>query len=78
MLARIMLSLVMCTYGTKFLRKQNYLLGIEWWIVGISGANFAFYWISSSQASYAIMIYLDAFSRLFGIPVIGVLGMMAV
>ncbi len=78
MLASIMLCLVMCTYGTKFLKKRNYLLGIEWWIVGVSGANFALYWITLSQTSYAIMLYLDAFSRLFGIPVIGILGMMAV
>lgn len=78
MLASMMLSVVMCFYGTKFLKKRNYLLGIEWWIVGISGANFALYWITVSETSYAIMLYLDAFSRLFGIPVIGVLGMMAV
>ena len=78
MLASIMLCLVMCFYGTKFLQKRNYLLGIEWWIVGVSGANFALYWVTSSPTSYSIMIYLDAFSRLFGIPVIGVLGMMAV
>ena len=78
MLASIMLSLVMCIYGTKFLRRRNYLLGIEWWVVGISGANFALYWITTSETSYALMLYLDAFSRLFGIPVIGILGLMAV
>ena len=78
MLASILLSLVMIIYGTKFLKKRNYLLGIEWWIIGISGANFALYWVTMSETSYAIMLYLDAFSRLFGIPVIGILGMMAV
>ncbi|MGR8948499.1 MAG: hypothetical protein ACU84Q_10655 [Gammaproteobacteria bacterium] len=78
MLASIMLSLVMGFYGAKFLKKRNYLLGIEWLIIGVSGANFAFYWITLSETSYAIMLYLDAFSRLFGIPVIGILGMMAV
>lgn len=78
MLASILLSYVMFKYGFKFLSKRNYLLGIEWLIVGVSGANFAFYWITLSEASYALMIYLDAFSRLFGIPVIGALGMMAI
>ena len=78
MLASIMLSLVMFFYGYRFLKKRNYLLGYEWLIIGFSGANFAFYWISLSQTSYSLMIYLDAFSRLFGIPVIGALGMMAV
>ena len=78
MLASILLSFVMFKYGFKFLKKRNYLLGIEWLIIGVSGANFALYWVTSSEASYSLMIYLDAFSRLFGIPVIGILGMMAV
>ena len=78
MLASMMLSYVMFKYGFKFLSKRNYLLGIEWLIVGVSGANFALYWMTSSQTSYALMIDLDAFSRLFGIPVIGALGMMAI
>lgn len=73
-----MLSFVMFKYGLKFLKERNYLLGIEWLIIGVSGLNFAFYWITLSEYSYSLMIYLDAFSRLFGIPVIGILGMMSV
>ena len=74
----ILLSVVMFIYGFKFLKKRNYLLGLEWLVIAVSGANFAFYWITTSSTSYTIMIYFDAFSRLFGIPIIGILGMMVV
>ncbi|WP_454740012.1 hypothetical protein [Cupriavidus necator] len=65
-------------YGLKFLRKGNYLLGIEWLVVTFSGTNFLLYALGGSQASYRISFFCDAFSRGFGIPVIAVAGLMAV
>lgn len=72
-------------YGWKFLKKKNYLLGLEWWIVAISGTNF-FFWALAHDAGleglsaglYSVAYYFDAFSRAFGFPVIAVAGLMAV
>lgn len=64
------------TYGVLFLRRRNYLLGIEWLIVGFSGANFLAFFLSGNQSLYSISYFFDAFSRGFGIPVIAVAGLM--
>lgn len=66
------------TYGVKFLRKRNYLLGLEWLVVGFSAANFLVYFSTQSESAYLIAYFCDAFSRGFGIPIITVLGLMAV
>ncbi|MDH1100418.1 hypothetical protein [Pseudomonas mosselii] len=66
------------TYGIKFLRKGNVLLGLEWLIVAFSGTNFLIYLLTQSQISYGISFFCDAFSRGFGIPIVTVLGLMAV
>lgn len=65
-------------YGWKFLKKDNVLLGLEWWVVAISGTNFFFYALTESQVLYGGAYFLDAFSRAFGLPVIGIAGLMAV
>lgn len=64
-------------YGWKLLRQRNYLLGLEWWVVGVSGTNFFFYSLSGSARLYDISYFFDAFSRAFGFPVIAVAGLMA-
>lgn len=66
------------TYGCKFLKKGNYLLGLEWLIVALSGTNFFFYALSGSEFLYRISYFFDAFSRGFGFTVIAVAGLMAV
>ncbi|WCD77897.1 hypothetical protein [Pseudomonas sp. TUM22785] len=66
------------TYGVKFLLKGNYLLGFEWLIVAFSGTNFLIYMLTESKLSYGISFFCDAFSRGFGIPIVTVLGLMAV
>lgn len=66
------------TYGIKFLRKGNFLLGLEWLIVAFSGSNLLIFLLTQSQVSYGISFFLDAFSRGFGIPIVTVLGLMAV
>lgn len=65
-------------YGFKFVRKRNFLIGIEWWIVTISASNAVIFFATESPVSYFISHFLDAFSRGFGMPVIAVAGLMAV
>jgi len=65
-------------FGLKFLKLGNHILGYEYLIVGSSGLNFLFYNATRYQLSYDLMIYLDAFSRAFGFPVLGTLGLIAV
>lgn len=70
------------TYGWRLIRDyKNYLLGLEWIIVGSSGVNFLIYGmlgLSQESASFRFAIFLDAFSRAVGITLILVLGLMAV
>jgi hypothetical protein len=65
-------------YGWKFLRKRNYLLGVEWLVITFSASNFLLYMLSGSPAAYGISYFCDAFSRGFGIPVIAIAGLMVV
>jgi len=73
----VVLALSGWVYGAKFVRKRNYLLGLEWWIVAFSASNFAMAMLTASEINYAITLFLDSFSRSFGMPVIAVLGFMA-
>ncbi len=78
LLTCVLLVLSGGTYGVKFLLKGNYLLGFEWLIVAFSGTNFLIYMLTESKLSYGISFFCDAFSRGFGIPIVTVLGLMAV
>jgi hypothetical protein len=66
-----------CVYGWKFFKARNYLLGLEWLIVGLSGANFFLYFLTGSHSVYQVSYFFDAFSRAFGFPVIATAGLMA-
>lgn len=72
--------LVVCGlgYGVAFIRRKNYLLGVEFLIVGISATNFTTFIATGWQTNYNIAIFLDAFSRGVGVPIIVTLGLMAV
>ncbi|ALX14523.1 hypothetical protein P350_23580 [Burkholderia cepacia JBK9] len=72
------LAMTTGVYGFKFVRKRNFLLGFEWWIVTISASNALLFFVTESPVSYGISHFLDAFSRGFGMPVIAVAGLMAV
>ncbi|ALM16898.1 hypothetical protein [Mycobacteroides abscessus] len=69
-------------FGWKFLRTyRNYLLGLEWLVVGVSASNFligALLGVEKGGIAYAISFFLDAFSRSVGFTIILVMGMMAV
>lgn len=73
----VVLALAGWIYGAKFMKKNNYLLGLEWWIVAFSATNFALAMVTESEINYAITLFLDSFSRSFGMPIIATLGMMA-
>ncbi|MGU7778870.1 hypothetical protein [Burkholderia sp. PU8-34] len=73
-----LLALTTGIYGLKFVRKRNYLLGFEWWIVTFSASNALVFFVTGSPFSYGISHFLDAFSRGFGMPVVAVAGLMAV
>ncbi len=69
-------------YGIKFLRgRANFLLALEWLVIGVSGANvvvLAATGVSHASLSYHLMVFFDAFSRSFGMTLLIVLGMLAV
>ncbi|WP_085633753.1 MULTISPECIES: hypothetical protein [unclassified Pseudomonas] len=65
-------------YGVGFIRKGNYLLGLEFLIVGISATNFTTYIATGWKGNYEVALFLDAFSRGVGVPIIATLGLMAV
>jgi hypothetical protein len=76
-LADALLILAGIVYGVKFLRKRNYLCGIEWLIMATSGTNFFLWALFGWQVCYDAAHFFDAFSRSFGFPVVAVAGMMA-
>lgn len=75
-LAAFSLALTGLIYGVRFIGKRNYLMGVEWLILGISSSNFLFYFLSESQFSLHVAHFFDAFSRGFGIPIVTTLGLM--
>lgn len=77
-LSAVLLALSSFVFGWKFVKKRNYLLGIEMWVVGVSSSNAVVFFATESPVSYAISHFFDAFSRGLGMPVIAVLGMMTI
>lgn len=63
LLSCILLVISGLFYGAAFIRRKNYLLGLEFLIVGISASNFTTFIATGWQANYNIAIFLDAFSR---------------
>lgn len=67
-------------YGWKLLREYgNYLLGLEWMVVGISGVNYLAWALLGADESgpHVMSVYFfDSFSRAVGITLILVLGLM--
>lgn len=82
MIAAVWVIVASFVYGVKFLRKHhNYLLGLEWIVMGISCTNFlVFAAIKGSHdgLQYHIALFIDAFSRSIGMTLILVLGLMQV
>lgn len=77
-LASASLALTGFLYGAKFVRKGNYLIGVEWMILGTSSANAVYYFASGSPTAFAVAHFFDTFSRAFGVPVVLPIGLMMV
>ncbi|MGO4678391.1 hypothetical protein [Microbacterium sp. 2MCAF23] len=73
------LMFVCLVYGWKFIRRHhNYLLGIEWIIVGVSATNFLVWSLLGGDPAspmYTVAYFLDAFSRSFGFTLVLILGL---
>ncbi|TDN69485.1 hypothetical protein [Paraburkholderia sp. BL10I2N1] len=78
MLSSALLALSSFFYGWKIVKKRNYLLGLEMWIVGISATNAIGFFATGNAVSYEVAHFFDAFSRGFGMPIIAVAGMMVI
>jgi hypothetical protein len=65
-------------YGYRFLRMKNNMLGYEWFFLALSASNIILDKAGVFEVSVHIWHYLDTFSKLFGIPVIGAIGLMKV
>src|SRR5947208_2351159 len=76
--ADALLLLSSFVYGVKFLKKANYLLGLEWLVITVSTANLMLYLFTEKASLYNISFFLDQFSRAIGIPVITIAGLLAV
>lgn len=63
-------------YGVKFCQKRNYLIGVEWFALAISSTNFMIYELTHSHITYLGVVFLDTFSRAFGLPIVTVAGLM--
>ncbi len=63
-------------YGSLFLKRGNILIGLEWLIFAISSANAFIYFLSGLAFAYKTTIFLDAFTRALGIPVLTSVGLL--
>ncbi|MGW0162585.1 transporter [Mycobacterium sp. NPDC003323] len=67
-------------YGVRFIRRHhNYLIGLEWIIMAVSGSNFLLYGLlkaGQDSPMYRVAFFLDAFSRSIGFTLILVLGLL--
>ncbi len=82
LLADLWMILAGFYYGWRFIQRyDNYLLGLEWMIMAISGSNFLAWSLLSGEEGtvmYDIAYFFDAFSRSVGLTLILVMGMMRV
>jgi hypothetical protein len=82
MLADIWMIFAGFFYGWKLIRRYgNYLLGLEWFIIAVSGSNFLVWSaLGGDEGSpmYSIAYFLDAFSRSVGVSLILIMGLMRV
>lgn len=74
----VLLFLTSVVFGFKFVRKGNYLLGWEWWVISLSTACVTVYLLTEWQTAYNISVFCDRFTRGVGAPIIAICGLMAV
>lgn len=74
----LMLVGVGLVYGTLFNRRKNYLLGYEWYLLGISACLGMLFLAGVAPVFGTAWHFLDMFSRLVGVTIIGSLGLLQV
>lgn len=77
-LADVILIVSSLIYGIKFIKKRNYLLAGESLVVTFSATNLLLNALTEAPRFLEISLFCDAFSRSFGIPVIGIAGLMVI
>ena len=65
-------------YGYRFLKLKNDMLGYEWFFLAVSAANVILDKAGVFGFSAHVWHYLDTFSKLFGVTLIGAIGLMKV
>jgi len=75
-LAAVVLIATSFIFGLRFIRKRNFLLAGELLVVTFSATNLLINALSEVPAFLNVSLFCDAFSRSFGIPVIGIAGLM--
>lgn len=75
-LAAVVLIATSLIFGLRFIRKRNFLLAGELLVVTFSATNLLINALSEVPAFLNVSLFCDAFSRSFGIPVIGIAGLM--
>ncbi len=82
LLADLWMTFVGLVFGWRFIRRHdNYLLGLEWIVVGVSGTNVLAWFLLGGHLESPqvwLMFFFDAFSRSIGFTLILVLGLMQV
>lgn len=63
-------------FGAQFVRRRNYLVGVEWWILALSSTNACVFFVTGWTTNFAVAHFFDAFSRAFGMPIIATIGLM--
>ena len=61
-LADVILIASSFIYGVRFLRKRNYLLGLEWLVVTFSASNLLINALTGIDTFLSISLFCDAFS----------------
>lgn len=80
----VVLAVVAClatvgyVYGYRFNQLKNHMLGYEWYLIGLSATCVFIDKAGVSETAGHIWHFLDAFSRLLGVTLIGGLGIMKV
>jgi hypothetical protein len=78
MASDLLLLLSSLIYGVLFIKKRNWLIGLEWLVITVSTTNLMIFLFTNNPANYSFSFFLDQFSRAIGIPVITIVGLMAV
>ena len=76
-LATVVLIATSFIFGLKFIKRRNFLLGGELWVVTFSATNLLINALTEAPLFLQVSLFCDAFSRCLGIPIIAIAGLAA-